>query len=175
MVKKYISAHFHKKHLALDVGRRHEMMVNRDMFLRKRGQKLSDVIPERPPLSHLYEFNPYIPIHAQGIHPIFQQLDERARREERFYQKYLKFVPKPFMAAQVFLPAYLEVSYRSCTGCFVRFPQIKRDSLMEIPSPYPANIHEQAGMWYAKYAKKAARYQRGYRGYRLFLRNKQGA
>ena len=75
-------------------------------------------------------------------------------------------MPKPYMAPNVFLPAYLEVSYRSCTGCFVRMPQVKRNGKMEIPSPYGPDIHEQAGMYYARFAKKALK--GGYRGYRLF-------
>ena len=75
-------------------------------------------------------------------------------------------MPKPFMAPNIYLPPYLEVSYRSCTGCFVRMPQIKKDGLAEIPSPYPEIVHEQTGMYYTRYAKKALK--GGSRGYKLF-------
>lgn len=82
------------------------------------------------------------------------------------FQRNDAFRPKPFMAPNVYLPAYLEVSYRSCTGCFVRMPQVKKDGKTEIPSPYQPWVHEQAGMYYTRFAKKALK--GGYRGYKLF-------
>lgn len=152
-------------------GRRRQMMERRVSALAKRGQKLEDVLPKLPPLSHLYEYNPYLPILGQGTHPIFRILDDQARREEAQYKKE-RFIPKPFMAPNVFLPAYLEVSYRSCTGCFVRLPHIKNDGLMEIPSPFPADIHERAGMFYVTHGRLANR-QSGFRGYKLYRHNKK--
>lgn len=90
------------------------------------------------------------------------------------FQRTQQFEPKPFMAPMVWLPAYLEVSYRSCTGCFVRLPQIKKDGLMEIPSPYPHDVHRSAGSYYTRYGRGVLRRQRGYRGYRLYWsKNKQ--
>jgi len=100
-------------------------------------------------------------------------LDKEAQEEEEEFQKYHRFIPKPFMAPNVFLPAYLEVSYRSCTGCFVRLPQLKKDGLMDIPSPYPPEVHERAAMFYARYGHGKERRQSGYRGYRLFANKRK--
>lgn len=168
MVKRFISAHFHANQAEL--GRlRHERMMNlRETHLKQAGGSLEEVLPSRPPRSPLYEYDPYEPVHKQGIHPIFALLDKQARIEERQFLRNRQFIPKPFMTPNVFLPAYLEVSYRSCTGAFVRLPHIKKDGLMEIPSPYPTSVHERASMFYARYGRRVDRRQSGYRGYRLF-------
>jgi len=174
LVKRFISSHFHAKHIPLNTDRRHQMTARRSLYLKKQGKNLESVLPVRPAHSHRFEYSPYTPIEVQGTHPIFRLLDDQARAEEREFQRYEKFNPKPFMAPMVWLPAYLEVSYRSCTGCFVRFPQIKKDGLMEIPSPYPENVHMRAGMFYTRYGRGVWRRQRGYRGYRLYWsKNKQ--
>ena len=173
LVKRFISSHFHEKEHAINAYRREQMTSLRSLFLKKSGKTLEEVLPVRPPQSHLYEYNPYEPITTQGIHPIFRFLDDQARKEEHHWQKHQRFIPKPFMAPNVFLPAYLEVSYRSCTGCFVRLPQIKRDGLMEVPSPYPAQVHERAGMYYTRYGRGVIRRQHGFRGYRLFWSKKK--
>jgi len=172
MVKRFISAEFHTKHLKQNTSRRHEMNTRRALYLKKQHRTLESVRPIRPAYSQFFEYNPYTPVSLQGQHPIFRLLDDQARAEEREYQKREKFVPKPFMAPMVWLPAYLEVSYRSCTGCFVRFPQIKKDGLMEVPSPFPHDIHMRAGMYYTKFGRRNIRRQSGYRGYRLFWNNK---
>lgn len=148
-------------------GRRSQMMARRAAALEKRGQSLAQVKPKPPPGTELYEFNPYIPVFDQGSHPILQFLDREARKEDATYRNQQRFIPKPFMASNVFLPAYLEVSYRSCTGCFVRLPQTKKDGFMEIPSPYPADIHERAGMWYLGRGRLRMK-DRGSRMYRQF-------
>ena len=148
-------------------GRRHQMMAQRAAALERRGQSLEDVKPLPPLGTELYEYNPYIHILDQGSHPILQILDPQARKENALFNKTKRFIPKPFMAPNVFLPAYLEVSYRSCTGCFVRLPQIKKDGIMEIPSPFPADVHERAGMYYV--GRGRLKMQRsGSRRYRQF-------
>jgi hypothetical protein len=148
-------------------GRRGQMMARRAAALERRGQSLEDVKPIPPPGTELYEYNPYIPIFDQGPHPLLKTLDRQARKEDAVYQRAQRFIPKPFTAANVFLPAYLEVSYRSCTGCFVRLPQIKRDGIMEIPSPFPAAVHERAGMYYV--GRGRLKMQRsGFRRYKQF-------
>jgi len=174
LVKRFISSHFHEHSESLAEGRRKAQSLLREIFLKKRGKTLQGVKPIRPPEQHLFEFNPYTPVALQGSSPIFQLLDDEARREERLYQVRDRFIPKPFMTPNIYLPSYLEVSYRSCTGCFVRLPHIKRDGLMEIPSPFPPEVHENAGMFYTQYGRGVYRRQRGYRGYRLFWsKNKQ--
>jgi hypothetical protein len=168
LVRAFLSSDSHKKYDSLNAYRRAHQMEFREVFLRKNGKRLHNVLPVRPPLSHLYEYNPYTPVHQQGMSPIFQFLDKQAQREEKKYQREHKFIPKPFMAPQIYLPAYLEVSYRSCTGCFVRLPQIKKDGMMEIPSPFPPDVHMRAAMFYTRYGRGVIRRQRGYRGYRLY-------
>jgi hypothetical protein len=167
MVRTYISDHFHKHTRFLEPVYEREKMQIRTAFLNKRGQQIEDVLPKRPDHSHLFEYSPYEPILKQGRHPLVNLLDARARREDDSYQK-RRFLPKPFMASNVYLPAYLEVSYRSCTGAFVRLPHIKRDSLMEIPSPFKPTVHERAGLYYStrgRYRKQGV----GFRGYRKYF------
>jgi len=132
------------------------------------GKTESEVERPRVPLSERFELDPFTPVERQGLHPIFKLLDKEALEEEELFQKYRRFIPKPFMAPNAFLPPYLEVSHRSCTGCFVRMPQIKKDGLMEIPSPFPPEVHERAAMFYARYGRGKDRRQSGYRGYRQF-------
>lgn len=166
MVKKYISNHFHLNFAHFDAGRREKLMEARIKFLQNQGRSVTEVQSPRLPSAERFEYSPYIPIALQGQHPIIRLLDDEAKKEEEDFQKKDVFVPKPYMSPNVFLPAYLEVSYRSCTGCFVRMPQVKKDGKMEIPSPYAPDIHEQTGMFYARFAKKAS--QRGYTKYKLF-------
>jgi len=166
MVRTYISDHFHKHTRFLEPVYERDKMLLRASFLNNRGQQLEAVLPKLPDHSQLFEYSPYEPILRQGRHPLVSLLDIRARREDEAYQK-TRFIPKPFMAPNAFLPAYLEVSYRSCTGAFVRFPHIKRDSLMEIPSPFEPSVHERAGLYYStrgRYRKQGA----GFRGYRQY-------
>jgi len=166
MVKTYISDHFHSHSKFLDPIYERNLMTLRTQVLQDRGQDLQDLLPKRPDYSHVFEYNPFEPILRQGRHPLLVLLDARARREDEVYQK-TRFIPKPFMAPNVYLPAYLEVSYRSCTGAFVRYPHIKRDSGMEIPSPFAPDVHERAGLYYAtrgRYRKQGV----GFRGYRKY-------
>jgi small subunit ribosomal protein S4 len=173
IVKRFISAEFHEKHLALEPYRRQNMESLRNLYLRKQGLSLENILRQRPPYSDMFEYDPYMPIEQQGRHPMYNFLDKQAQREENYFRSHEKFSPKPFMAPNVFLPAYLEVSYRSCTGCFVRLPQIKRDGSMEIPSPFPPDVHERAGMFYSRYGRGVIRRQRGYRGYKLLWNKRQ--
>ena len=148
-------------------------MQQRVDFLRRKGLTSETGLPHRPRLAQLFEYDPFTPIAIQGRHPIFGMLDKEAVREEELYQKYHRFYPKPYITPHIYLPAYLEVSYRSCTGCFVRLPQIKKDGIMEIPSPFPVGVHERAGLYYTRFGKTILKTQRGYRGYRLFWSKKK--
>jgi hypothetical protein len=167
LVKRFLSSHFHAKHHEFYYKARTIRDQARRMAWIRRGKNPDDLAQTRPPQSHLWEINPYEPVHLQTDHAIFQFLDKQARKEERWFRKNEQFIPKPFMAANVFLPAYLEVSYRSCTGCFVRKPHIKKDGLMEVPSPYPADVHHRAGMYYSKYGRRDD-ISSGYGKYKLF-------
>jgi len=138
-------------------------MLQRQKFLQLKGTTLEAVLARS---KARFEYSPDLPVSEQGRHPLIRLLDAEAKREEREFQRNEAFLPKPFMAPNIFLPAYLEVSYRSCTGCFVRMPHVKQDGKMEIPSPYPPILHEQVGMYYTRFAKKALK--GGYRGYKLF-------
>ena len=167
-MKRCISAHFHSKHMEFFNKQRQLRDELREQAFLSRGMNPNDAKPNKIPLANRYDYDPHTPIHLQPVHPIFKILDRQAGREDRYYRKNDQFIPKPWMAPNVFLPAYLEVSYRSCTGCFVRKPHIKKDGLMEIPSPYPVDIHERAGMYYTRFGRRADRRQSGFSGYELF-------
>lgn len=49
----------------------------------------------------------------------------------------LTFVLPDYAAPHIFVPAYLEVSYATCSAVFVRLPSA-RPGVSEIPSPYDA-------------------------------------
>jgi len=168
LVKRYISSHFHTKHNKFVNAQRDLRNKFRKLAIRARGENPAALIPDPIPLADRYEFDPYKPVHLQGTHPIFKVLDEEARQEELHHRLHEQFIPKPWMAPSVFLPAYLEVSYRSCTGCFVRKPHIKKDGLMEIPSPYAADLHERAGMYYTRFGRRADKSKTGHGPYKLF-------
>jgi hypothetical protein len=168
LVKRYISSHFHAKHSEFTDAQREMRTTYRKEALRKRGEDPGIADPHRVHVALRFEYDPERPIHLQETHPIVKTLDRQARMEDKRYRNHEQFFPKPWMAPNVFLPAYLEVSYRSCTGCFVRKPHIKKDGLMEIPSPFPAEIHERAGMYYTRFGRRAEKKQSGYKGYKLF-------
>ncbi|KAG4305376.1 hypothetical protein PORY_000932 [Pneumocystis oryctolagi] len=53
--------------------------------------------------------------------------------------KIKSFIPRPFMSPFAFVPAYLEVSYLTCSGIYLRHPIFQPDK-SEIPSPFPPGI-----------------------------------
>jgi hypothetical protein len=59
-----------------------------------------------------------------------------------------EFKPIEYMAPWMFIPAYLEVCYATCSTVFLRSPLVQ-PKLMEIPSPYPPNWHQLVYEWYA--------------------------
>src|SRR5436305_1587381 len=166
MVKRYISNHFHRQHLKLTESRQKELMNTRRDALERRGLILDDLIVHPPPETVPWEFNPYQSVQSQKL-LIISKLDKQAQKEQKRYEIHERFRPKPFMAPNLYLPAYLEVSFRSCTGAFVRLPHIKKDGLMEIPSPFPEKVHQRAAAYYYRYGRGVRR-QGGYRGYKLF-------
>jgi hypothetical protein len=149
-------------------ARRTSMMKLRAAAIRTRGSSLKSTTPQGTPLSTLYEYNPHVPVALQETHPLLKILDDEAREEDRQWRLTKQFQPKPFMTPNIFLPAYLEVSYWSCTGCFVRLPHVKKDGRMEIPSPFPPEVHARAGMFYARFGRRVELQKHGFRGYRHF-------
>ena len=134
-------------------------------LLASSASRTGNTVPQQPAASRNYEYNHYIPIAEQTKHPIFKFLDFQAKIDENRFQRHERFFPKPFMTPNAFLPAYLEVSYQSCTGCFVRFPQVKKDGLMEIPSPYGPIYHEKINMYYTLSGRRRRLAHRKYRLY----------
>ncbi|CAA18654.1 37S ribosomal protein S4-like, mitochondrial [Schizosaccharomyces pombe] len=59
------------------------------------------------------------------------------------------FVPKPFMSLMAFIPAYLEVCFRTCSFVYVRDP-VARPGLTEVPSPFPEDLHALAYTYYIR-------------------------
>jgi hypothetical protein len=66
----------------------------------------------------------------------------------------------------IFLPAYLEVSYWICS--FVQLPHVKKDGRMEIPSLFPPEVHARAKIFYARFGRCVELQKHGFRGYRHF-------
>ena len=60
------------------------------------------------------------------------------RRVEAAAEGALTFVLPDYAAPHIFVPAYLEVSYETCSAVFVRLPTA-RPGRSEIPSPYDAD------------------------------------
>jgi len=58
----------------------------------------------------------------------------------------LSFTLPPFAAPSIFIPAYLEVSFASCSAVYVRHPSA-RPGVSEIPTPYDADGEVMAYTW----------------------------
>jgi len=61
------------------------------------------------------------------------------------------FLPPDFSTPFIFIPAYLEVSFPSCSAIYLRHPTA-RPGYSEIPTPYDADgeVVRLAWEWYAK-------------------------
>lgn len=57
--------------------------------------------------------------------------------------------PRPYMSAFAFIPRYLEVNHKICSAVYLRHP-VARPSLAEVPSPFPADVHQLAFNWYLR-------------------------
>ncbi|KAJ3080847.1 mitochondrial 37S ribosomal protein nam9, partial [Rhizoclosmatium hyalinum] len=64
------------------------------------------------------------------------------------HPKSLPFFPLPFMAPWMFIPAYLEVCYNTCSTVFLRTP-LPQPNSVEIPSPHAPDMHALAYEWYS--------------------------
>ncbi|KTW31421.1 hypothetical protein T552_00065 [Pneumocystis carinii B80] len=49
------------------------------------------------------------------------------------------YIPRPYMSPFAFVPVYLEVSYLTCSGIYLRHPK-SRQGVSEIPSPFSSGI-----------------------------------
>lgn len=69
-----------------------------------------------------------------------------------------EFKPHPWMAPWMFIPAYLEVNYPTCSTVFLRSP-LPQPDIVEVPSPHPPSVHQLGFEWYSniKRAKKSNR------------------
>ncbi|KAJ3173131.1 mitochondrial 37S ribosomal protein nam9 [Geranomyces variabilis] len=63
------------------------------------------------------------------------------------------FAAVPYQAPWMFLPAYLEVDYATCSTVFLRSPLPQPDQV-EVPSPFPPEWHQLAYEWYSGIVKK---------------------
>ncbi|ORX83010.1 alpha-L RNA-binding motif-containing protein [Basidiobolus meristosporus CBS 931.73] len=64
----------------------------------------------------------------------------------------LTFTPKPYQQPWMFLPDYLEVNYNTCSTIFLRSP-ISKPGKVEVPSPFPPEVHALAYEFYVKKGK----------------------
>jgi ribosomal protein S4 len=60
-----------------------------------------------------------------------------------------KFHYYPNMAPFMFIPEYLEVNYPTCSTIFLREP-MPQPGRMEVPSPFPVEMHEMAFAYYSR-------------------------
>ncbi|KAI8619452.1 hypothetical protein BC830DRAFT_1104373 [Chytriomyces sp. MP71] len=60
-----------------------------------------------------------------------------------------RFHPQPYMAPWMFIPAYLEVCYNTCSTIFLRTP-LPQPNSVEIPSPHAPDMHSLAYEWYSR-------------------------
>ncbi|KTW32400.1 ribosomal protein S4 [Pneumocystis jirovecii RU7] len=74
-------------------------------------------------------------IRNTGSPEMFQQKSSK----EILPNKIERFIPRPYMGPFAFIPAYLEVSYLTCSGIYLRHP-ISQPGKSEIPSPFPPGI-----------------------------------
>ena len=63
-----------------------------------------------------------------------------------------EFHPKPFMAPFAFIPNYLEVSHLTCSAVYLSHP-VAQPGLAEVPSPFPAEVHNLAYSFYIRSRK----------------------
>ncbi|KAJ1920656.1 hypothetical protein H4219_001215 [Mycoemilia scoparia] len=61
----------------------------------------------------------------------------------------LKFTPRPYQQAFMFLPEYLEVDYNTCSTVFLRSP-LTQPGKTELPSPFSPETHALAYKFYLR-------------------------
>ncbi|KAI8908843.1 hypothetical protein DFJ77DRAFT_442570 [Powellomyces hirtus] len=64
-----------------------------------------------------------------------------------------EFKAVDYMAPWMFIPAYLEVDYNTCSTVFLRTP-LPQPDMVEVPSPFPPDWHQLAYEWYSSIVKK---------------------
>lgn len=83
--------------------------------------------------------------------------DSEHEEEERdeFGRPYTPFFLPPYAAPFLFIPAYLEVSFLTCSVIYLRHPTA-RPGYSEIPTPYEADgeVMRLAWEWYGKVKPK---------------------
>jgi hypothetical protein len=72
----------------------------------------------------------------------------RAEIDAEQHPNALPFREVPWMSPFMFLPPYLEVSYKTCSLIFLR-PPLPQPDRVEIPSPHPPELHSLAYEWYS--------------------------
>lgn len=92
-------------------------------------------------------------IRNTGSPEMFQQKSSK----EILPNKIERFIPRPYMGPFAFIPAYLEVSYLTCSGIYLRHP-ISQPGKSEIPSPFPPEIHSLVYSYYIKRRKRNIQY-----------------
>jgi hypothetical protein len=86
----------------------------------------------------------------------------------------LFFNPVPYMTPWMFLPAYIEVDYNTCSVVLLRSP-LQQANEVEIPSPFPPRWHQLVYEWYStlrRLDKKIAKQQLAINGNAVHLKPK---
>lgn len=87
-----------------------------------------------------------------------EMLQNTSSKSDSPSNKIQPFIPKPFMSAFAFIPAYLEVSYLTCSGIYLRHP-ISRPGISEVPSPFPPDFYSLVYSYYIKRRKRNITYK----------------
>lgn len=82
-----------------------------------------------------------------------EMFQNKTLKEDKLSEKDQPFIPKPYMSPFAFVPVYLEVSYLTCSGIYLRHPKSWL-GISEIPSPYPPDIHSLVHSYYIKRRKR---------------------
>jgi hypothetical protein len=86
----------------------------------------------------------------------------------------LFFNPIPYMTPWMFVPAYIEVDYNTCSVVLLRSP-LQQANEVEIPSPFPPRWHQLVYEWYStlrRLDKKIAKKQLSINGHAVHLKPK---
>jgi hypothetical protein len=65
-----------------------------------------------------------------------------------------KFKAYDYMSPWMFIPAYLEVCYKTCSTVFLRSP-FQQPARVEIPSPLPPRWHQLVHEWYTTLVRRS--------------------
>ncbi|KAJ3417509.1 mitochondrial 37S ribosomal protein nam9 [Chytridiales sp. JEL 0842] len=86
----------------------------------------------------------------------FTKSKTRAEIDALRHPKALPFHEIPYMSPWMFVPPYLEISYKTHSFIFLR-PPLPQPSVVEIPSPHPPELHSLAYEWYSSIKKSKTR------------------